>query len=440
MRRTVCSLWSITLVVSAALLVVASSASAAAYLDWLADYTDGTYAWSNAAHWEEGRPPSSSTNDVGRFSNVGTGKIFTVQMDTDVNILALKAQAAGSTVNLDLNGHTFATTSTSSSDFIIESSSGEATLGVVNSGTTGAANWKYFTVGRSSGSVGKLTISGSNTKVNATGSTRINIGGSGTGTMNVTAGGSYTGPELTLGYNGSASGTVLVSGANSKVELTGIGSIGYSGTGSLTLEDGGTFATSNHIRIGLLSGSNGTVLVTGVNSRLEGSQIAIGGKDTAIGGTGNVTIANGGSMVAGSSIYVWDGSSLTVNGGTVTGSSSLYLNSGSALALVVNNRAGIVQVSGNLAIDPTASLQLSFGAGLTGSDFIPLIQYGGALSGTFAGLAEGAQFTVGEQVFNLTYTGGDNNNIVGLTAVPEPATMGLLVIGAAGAVIRRRAR
>ncbi|NLW85834.1 MAG: PEP-CTERM sorting domain-containing protein, partial [Planctomycetes bacterium] len=142
----------------------------------------------------------------------------------------------------------------------------------------------------------------------------------------------------------------------------------------------------------------------------------------------------------GSSIYVWDGSSLTVNGGTVTGSSSLYLNSGSALALVVNNRAGIVQVSGNLAIDPTASLQLSFGAGLTGSDFIPLIQYGGALSGTFAGLAEGAQFTVGEQVFNLTYTGGDNNNIVGLTAVPEPATMGLLVIGAAGAVIRRRAR
>jgi len=64
-------------------------------------------------------------------------------------------------------------------------------------------------------------------------------------------------------------------------------------------------------------------------------------------------------------------------------------------------------------------------------------------SGTFDGLSEGAVFYVptSARPLRITYLGGDGNDIV-LTTVPEPATMALLGLAAAGlgGYVRRRRR
>jgi hypothetical protein len=61
---------------------------------------------------------------------------------------------------------------------------------------------------------------------------------------------------------------------------------------------------------------------------------------------------------------------------------------------------------------------------------------------TFNGqpLAEGAQFAVGAQPFRISYTGGTDNNDVVLTAIPEPASMSVILSGAALLLGLRRIR
>jgi hypothetical protein len=61
-------------------------------------------------------------------------------------------------------------------------------------------------------------------------------------------------------------------------------------------------------------------------------------------------------------------------------------------------------------------------------------------TGFFEGLSEGSTFDVGDNRFQITYAGGTGANDVIITtvAVPEPASIGLLAIGAIGLLRRRR--
>jgi hypothetical protein len=69
-----------------------------------------------------------------------------------------------------------------------------------------------------------------------------------------------------------------------------------------------------------------------------------------------------------------------------------------------------------------------------------------AVSGTFAGLPEGATFSVTNPnsgntfPMQITYAGGTDGNDVVLSAVPEPGTAALAAFGAIGLMIRRRRR
>jgi hypothetical protein len=64
-----------------------------------------------------------------------------------------------------------------------------------------------------------------------------------------------------------------------------------------------------------------------------------------------------------------------------------------------------------------------------------------ALTGSFAGLEEGEQFTAGGQNFRISYEGGSGNDVV-VTAVPEPGTWATYVVGAGLFLValRRRSR
>jgi hypothetical protein len=75
-----------------------------------------------------------------------------------------------------------------------------------------------------------------------------------------------------------------------------------------------------------------------------------------------------------------------------------------------------------------------------GDRFTIIDQAAGArLTGYFTGLPEGSTFYVGNDQFQITYQGGDGNDVVlTVLSVPEPS-MGLAAIfGAAGLLLRRR--
>ena len=61
----------------------------------------------------------------------------------------------------------------------------------------------------------------------------------------------------------------------------------------------------------------------------------------------------------------------------------------------------------------------------------------GSVVGRFTSLPEGAVFLAGAELFQITYAGGDGNDIV-LTVVPEPAAMTVVAFGFAGIVRRHR--
>lgn len=102
----------------------------------------------------------------------------------------------------------------------------------------------------------------------------LTIGVSGTGTGTVQDGGwIWTEGAGTLGKNAGSSGTVTVTGAGSEWDVLGELIVGGSGHGSLIVEDGGYVGVSfqspanqTAVSIGSQAGSQGTATVTGAGS------------------------------------------------------------------------------------------------------------------------------------------------------------------------------
>lgn len=103
-----------------------------------------------------------------------------------------------------------------------------------------------------------------------------------------------------------------------------------------------------------------------------------------------------------------------------------------------------VTVGGALTVAGTLSLSLN-GGSPNGGDTFFLFLNGGTdpVSGTFAGLAEGASITVGADIFQISYvangdSGSVGNDIAVTAIVPEPTSAALLLGGLALLARRRR--
>jgi autotransporter-associated beta strand protein len=131
---------------------------------------------------------------------------------------------------------------------------------------------------------------------------------------------------------------------------------------------------------------------------------------------------------------------LTVNGGTVihsvasTETQGLSLTNATWQSVAQTNAISrFVVVNGGVTLgDSTLSLTLPAGFTLPlNSDHILIDKaQAGAVTGTFAGLPEGSEFTVGLYTFRITYTGGDGNDV--LLRVTDIAREYLLSEGATG--------
>ncbi|PSO30552.1 autotransporter outer membrane beta-barrel domain-containing protein [Bradyrhizobium sp. MOS002] len=154
------------------------------------------------------------------------------------------------------------------------------------------------------GFIGNLPGSQGTVTVSDAGSTWTNIGnlvvgGMGTGALTVESGGTVNSfGGVSVGLSTNSSGTVTVTGAGSSLNITAGGgfNIGSFGTGTLTITSGGTVInnTAFTANVGSSAGSLGTVRVAGAGSIWSNSS----GVNVGNSGTGTLTLAEGGVATA----------------------------------------------------------------------------------------------------------------------------------------------
>ena len=150
--------------------------------------------------------------------------------------------------------------------------------------------------------------------------------------------------------------------------------------------DGGTVVASS----GLLIGASGTVRGSGLIS----SPISLLGA--------SVTIAPGAGGLATGAGTLNFGQSLTL-----PSTSTVAMNGTSKTAFDKVIAGGVNLAGATLALDLSAAT-LSLGDSMTLVDNVS----GSATSGAFAGLAQGALFTANGHTMQISYTGGDGNDVV----------------------------
>ncbi|NLE36734.1 MAG: hypothetical protein GX621_01770, partial [Pirellulaceae bacterium] len=289
---------------------------------------------------------------MGSFAN-GAGTLKMNASTATIGFSFHLGEVADSTGNVELtNGSTL---DIGSRLYVGNLGSGTMTVtdSTLNINTQSVSNSFVGLDGRSGGT-NELTLDNSTLTMGVAGATtgRFHVGNRSTGVMNVTNGSTVYLPEnLYAGvYDAETSGslrprgngTVNVTGDGSSVTVRNVTRLGDSGTGAMTVSDGGQF-TSPTIQVGIFAPAIGTLNVTGSGSRVTATTIVAGERGTGtinvsaggqltgnlyqIGydystatGTGTLNVTDGG-LVTATDLYagVWGGATGTIN---VTGSGS----------------------------------------------------------------------------------------------------------------------
>ncbi|MDI9432361.1 MAG: autotransporter domain-containing protein [Planctomycetota bacterium] len=191
-------------------------------------------------------------------------------------------------------------------EFLYVGYTGTGTLDV-NDG--GVVTSEYGAVGADAGSTGTATITGTDSEWTI--AEGLTVGAFGRGTMTIAAGGLVDANEVYIGgFDIDAMGdpdmndipegigVVTVTGTGSELDVDDFLHVGYTGTGTLDVNEGGV-VTSEYAAVGADEGSTGTATVTGAGSQWAISQaLAVGAF-----GDGDLTISDGGEVYA-SEVYI----------------------------------------------------------------------------------------------------------------------------------------
>ncbi|ADB18769.1 autotransporter-associated beta strand repeat protein [Pirellula staleyi DSM 6068] len=192
--------------------------------------------------------------------------------------------------------------------------------------------------------------------------------------------------------------------------ISGVGSVEKQGAASLTLSGASTYSGGTTITGGILLASNASGSATGTGP-VQGS-----GAST-LGGTGSIT---GAVTLAATSTLAPGASPETLATG------NLALGNNTALAIEIGGTApgnGVtgydqVNVTGTVSIGSGVALNLTQLSGFTVNpaalQTFTIVSNDGsdAVTGTFAGLAEGAAISYAGGTLYISYAGGDGNDIV----------------------------
>ena len=297
----------------------------AATSNWTTD-TGGDF--SSSANWDNGVPGPSDTA-VFRRGNVAydvqfTHDIASNQLRVGSNTVNLLPSSIGGTYTVTDTAHSLAT-----AGIIIGELAGDRA--VVNSYLPTLIG-QVANLGEVSGSSGTLNVNAGSVSL-----TGMIIGVAGTGSFSLTNGATADTSSTTLANSAGSFGTATVDGIGSNWNVRP--TIGFFGTGVLSIINGGQVNSSGNINLGVQKTGSGSVMVDGVGSTLSiASAFNVGSS-----GVGNVSILNGGQVQSGSA--------------TIQRSNLLINGSGSTWT----NLRGFTVLSGNLTISDGAILNANQG-------------------------------------------------------------------------------
>jgi T5SS/PEP-CTERM-associated repeat protein len=291
----------------------------------------------------------ASAVDVG---NTATGALTISGGGTLGSTTGAVGKSAGSNGTATVTGTGSSWTNSSS---LTVGGSGTGTLNIESSG---AVSDTTGTLGNSAGSNGTATVTGSGSSWSN--SSSLTIGGSGAGTLNIENGGAVSSKGSTLGSTTTgSSGTATVTGSGSGWTNSGNLNIGGAGSGTLDIESGGT-VSDVAATVGNGGGSTGTATVTGAGSSwTNSSSLTVGNF-----GTGTLNIENGGSV---SSVGAGLGNAAgSIGSATVAGAGSTWSDTGN-FSVGGGAGTGTLTVTDGATVAATGTLKIANQAGATGT-------------------------------------------------------------------------
>jgi outer membrane autotransporter protein len=302
----------------------------------------------------------------GTFTTVDWGSVtgYEVAYDTVTGTITLVRTAPAQLVAEGTPGTVVNSPETFTGNVTV-GQSGSGSLTIEDGGSV--SNTDGF-IGEQTGSTGTVTVTGADTSGNAstwTNSGDLYAGYSGTGTLIIEDGGAVSNTYGYIGYNSGSSGEVIVRGTDANGNAsTWTNSdelwVGSYGSGTLTIEDGG--AVSNTIGyLGYDSGSSGAVTVTGTDANGNASNWTNSGElYVGNGGDGELTIENGGSVsntggVIGNYSTGTGNVTVTGAGSTWTNSSYLYAGQSGNGELTIGDGGAVTNTVGSIGVYANSS-------------------------------------------------------------------------------------
>ena len=237
--------------------------------------------------------------------------------------------------------------------------------GTVQISASGAEAFDVFLAASASTDLGTLTVDSGGTLSTTS---VLQVGGHGTGSLNITNGGAvsvtlpFIGNGCRIGEFAGSNGTVLVDHTGSALTIANELHVGFFGTGTLSITNGGTVsggrgAPSGPAFVGDYAGSQGTVTVDGTGSRWTSGFVQVG---RAASGTLNIT--NGGTVMS-SGCIIAEGpgvqGSVTVDGGSstwVVGGTELLIGDFGVANLQITNGGAVSSFYDSwIAFEPNSS-------------------------------------------------------------------------------------
>jgi hypothetical protein len=323
-------------------------------------------------------------------------------------------------------------------------------LTITNGGTVKSSQINYggaigFNVGSSNNSV---VVTGSGSSWSNSGDLLLGVSGSGN-SMVISNGGTVSNSQVNyggvIGWGGSSSNnSVLVNGNGSSWNNSTNLTIGYDGSGNTMVVAGGASVVSGIVNVESVLLSNGGSGVIGLNADSSNNSVLITGSGSSwsnggsltIGnaGTGNsLTVANGGSVVAGAVIVASSGgSSGTLNIGSLGGSDA----GGTILTPTITFGSGSGTINFNQVDTATMTNIISGNGSLNqlGSGTTILTRsnsYSGSTTVSAGTLLADSSNALGTSMVIVTNSGtlGGNGTIQGATTI---ASGGTLAAGSGG--------
>jgi T5SS/PEP-CTERM-associated repeat protein len=158
--------------------------------------------------------------------------------------------------------------------------------------------------------------------------------------------------DLTLGADVGDSGNVSVS--NGSLSICENAFIAAHDRGNLSIANAGSVTTAGYAAIAAFMGtgeitSDGAATVDGTSTWTITGELDVGGNPNGQGGTGLLTVTNGGTVSSGTSVHVYPS-------GTLAGTGTVSVNSGSGTVTINGGTlapSGALTITGNLTFGTT---------------------------------------------------------------------------------------